>query len=111
MSSTGTSDSTCSNLTAAAPPDAGLFSAAVECAGVGSECLARFRIEINHVTTAIELKLGAPGWVESRHMIKNVTRHGIGRDHVRVTVGNKKAERRVIGQQCTQIILGAGLHA
>src|SRR5215470_10223524 len=110
MSSTGTSGSTCSNSTAAEPPDTGLFSAAEECARVGTECLARFRIEINHMTTAIELELRAAGWVERRHMIKNVTRHGIGRDHVRIAVRNQEAKRRIIGQQCAQVVLSAGLH-
>src|SRR5215813_11475292 len=99
MSSIGTSGSTCSNLTAAASPDASLFSTAVECARVGAERLAGFRIEINHVAATIELELGAAGWVKRRHVIENIARHGIRRDHVGITMRNQKTERRIVGKQ------------
>ena len=69
------------------------------------------RIEINHVPATVELELRAAGWIERRHVIEDVTRHGVWRDHVRIAVGDKKAERRIVGQQCAQIVLGAGLQA
>src|ERR1700688_521733 len=104
MWSTGSSELTCWNSTVAC-----LFRRPIKRRGLGAECLARLRLEINHVSTAIELELRASGRADRRHVVKQITGHGIGRDHVGIPVRDQQAERRAEGEQGANSVFRAGL--
>ena len=92
MLSIATLDSTFSNSTVAAWANTRSFSAAIKRRYIGTKSFARLWIEVKHVAAAIELELHAAWRLERRHVVEDITRHGVGGDHVGIPVRDHQAK-------------------